>query len=315
VNEPAVVLDGVSVSYGRRPALRDITAELPSGAIGLLGPNGSGKSTLIKALLGLLPPSSGRMRVLGYDVRESPLAVRARVGYMPESDAHIPGMTAVSFVAYCGELAGLPSASAMQRAHEVLFYVGLGEARYRNVETYSTGMKQRIKLAQALVHDPELLFLDEPTNGMDPKGRDDMLALVRDIATAKAVTLIRSSHLLPDVEFACNHVLVLHRGAVAAQGPIATLKGPSARVFELRVKGANGSFLDALRSQGFHCDGETFGVMRVSVPEARPAQALFQIAAQHGVQVRHLRASVPSLEDVFARALGEPLDAARGGEV
>ena len=312
MNEPAVVLDGVSVAYGRHQALRDITAQLPTGAIGLLGPNGAGKSTLIKALLGLLPPSSGRMRVLGYDVRESPLAVRAHVGYMPESDAHIPGMTAVSFVAYCGELAGLPSASAMQRAHEVLFYVGLGEARYRNVETYSTGMKQRIKLAQALVHDPDLLFLDEPTNGMDPKGRDEMLALVRDIATAKAMTLILSSHLLPDVEFACDHVLVLHRGAVAAQGPIAVLKGTSGRVFELRVKGADASFLDAIRSEGFDCDGETFDMMRVYVPEDRPAQALFQIAAQHGVQVRHLRASVPSLEDVFARALGEPLDAALG---
>jgi ABC-2 type transport system ATP-binding protein len=301
--------------YGRHEALRNVTAQLPTGAIGLLGPNGAGKSTLIKALLGLLPPSSGRMRVLGYDVRESPLAIRARVGYMPESDAHIPGMTAVSFVAYCGELAGLPSSSAMQRAHEVLFYVGLGEARYRNVETYSTGMKQRIKLAQALVHDPDLLFLDEPTNGMDPKGRDEMLALVRDIATTKAITLILSSHLLPDVEFACDHVLVLNRGAVAAQGPIATLKGTSGRVFELRVKGGNASFLEAIRTEGLGCDGEATGVMRVYVPEQCPTRVLFQVAAQHGVQVRHLRASVPSLEDVFARALGEPLDVAGGKDV
>ena len=315
MNEPAVVLDGVSVTYGRHEALRHVTAELPTGSIGLLGPNGAGKSTLIKALLGLLPPSSGRMRVLGYDVGASPLAIRARVGYMPESDAHIPGMTAVSFVAYCGELAGLPSSSAMQRAHEVLFYVGLGEARYRNVETYSTGMKQRIKLAQALVHDPDLLFLDEPTNGMDPKGRDEMLALVRDIATTKAITLILSSHLLPDVEFACDHVLVLNRGAVATQGPIATLKGTSGRVFELRVKGVNASFLEAIRAEGLGCDGQATGVMRVYVPEQRPTQVLFQIAAQHGVQVRHLRASVPSLEDVFARALGEPLDTSRGKEV
>jgi len=315
VNEPAVVLDGVSVHYGRHQALRDITATLPTGAIGLLGPNGAGKSTLIKTLLGLVAPSSGRMRVLGYDVRESPLDVRARVGYMPESDAHIPGMTAVAFVAYCGELAGLPPASAMQRAHEVLFYVGLGEARYRNVETYSTGMKQRIKLAQALVHDPDLLFLDEPTNGMDPKGRDEMLALVRDIATAKAITLIFSSHLLPDVEFACDHVLVLHRGALAAQGPIATLKGTSARVFELRVKGATPSFIDALRGAGLDCDGEPVELMRVYMPENHRAQVLFQIASQHGVQIRHLRASVPSLEDVFARALGEPLEVAADRQV
>ena len=303
--QPAVSLDRVTVRYGRHEALRDVSVEFPSGAIGLLGPNGAGKSTLIKALLGLLPPASGRMRVLGHDVSESPLAVRARVGYMPESDAHIPGMTAVSFVAYCGELAGLPRASAMQRAHEVLFYVGLGEARYRNIETYSTGMKQRIKLAQALVHDPDLLFLDEPTNGMDPKGRDEMLALVRDIATTKAISLILSSHLLPDVEYACSHVVVLHNGAVATQGPITALTGSAGRVFELRVKGDEARFADALQAEGLECHADGGGLMRVFVPEDRRPQLLFQVAARHGVQVRHLRPSVPSLEDVFARALGE----------
>ena len=234
---------------------------------------------------------------------------------MPESDAQIPGMNAVTFVAYCGELSGLPAADAMQRAHEVLFYVGLGEARYRNVETYSTGMKQRLKLAQALVHDPDLLFLDEPTNGMDPRGRDEMLALVRDIATAKAITLILSSHLLPDVEFACDHVVVLHKGAVAAQGPISALKGPSGRVFELRVKGDETRFAEALRAEGLECHEDAGDMMRVFVPEDQRSQTLFQLAARHGVQVRHLRASVPSLEDVFARALGEPLDVARGKEV
>jgi ABC-2 type transport system ATP-binding protein len=233
--------------------------------------------------------------------------VRARVGYVPEGDAHIPGMTAVAFVAYCGELAGLRRADAMQRAHEVLFYVGLGEARYRNVETYSTGMKQRIKLAQALVHDPELLFLDEPTNGMDPKGRDEMLALVRDIATTKGITLILSSHLLPDVEFACDYVVVLHKGAIAAQGPIATLKRGSGRVFELRVKGDEARFTEAMRAERVECHGEPGDVMRVYLPDDRSPELLFQLAARHGVQVRHLRASVPSLEDVFARALGEEM--------
>ena len=165
------------------------------------------------------------MRVLGLDVAASPLEIRARIGYMPESDSHIPGMNAVSFVAYCGQLSGLPPADAMQRAHEVLYYVGLGEARYRNLETYSTGMKQRIKLAQAIVHDPDLLFLDEPTNGMDPKGRDEMLELIRDLAHNKNVNLILSSHLLPDVEFTCDHVVVVDKGAVATAGPIKALKG------------------------------------------------------------------------------------------
>jgi ABC-2 type transport system ATP-binding protein len=193
----------------------------------------------------------------------------------------------------------------MQRAHEVLFYVGLGEARYRNVETYSTGMKQRIKLAQALVHDPELLFLDEPTNGMDPKGRDEMLALVRDIVLNKQIALILSSHLLPDVEFACDHVVVLHKGAVAAQGPIAALKGPSSRVYELRVKGDEIRLAEALRREGIECHGEPGEVMRVFVPEGHGSEWLFQLVAREGMQVRHLRPSVPTLEDVFARALGE----------
>ena len=241
--DPVVTLEGVTVTYGKNRALREVTSSFAAGAVGLLGPNGAGKSTMIKSLLGFIVPERGRLRVLGLDVAESPLEIRARVGYMPESDSHIPGMNAVSFVAYCGELAGLPRVDAMQRAHEVLFYVGLGEARYRNVETYSTGMKQRIKLAQALVHDPDLLFLDEPTNGMDPKGRDEMLELVRDLAHNKGVNLILCSHLLPDVEYTCDHVVVMDKGAIAASGPIAALKQPRGRVYELRVK--IGTDLDA----------------------------------------------------------------------
>ena len=302
MNSP-VVLEHLTVNYGAHQALRDVSVAFPEGAVGLLGPNGAGKSTLIKALLGLLRPAGGAMHVLGRDVAEAPLAVRARVGYMPENDAHIPGMNAVSFVAYCGELCGLPQTDAMQRAHEVLFYVGLGEARYRNVETYSTGMKQRIKLAQALVHDPDLLLLDEPTTGMDPKGREEMLALIRDIAGP--ISVILSSHVLPDVESACDHVVVLHKGVVATHGPIAALKGDSARVFELRVKGDETRFVEALREVGIESHGESGDVMRVFVPADRPAQLLFEVAARQGVQVRHLRASVPSLEDVFARALGD----------
>src|SRR5437870_11619627 len=243
---PVVTLDTVTVMYGRNAALRDVTAAFAGGAVGLLGPNGAGKSTMIKSLLGFVAPDRGQMRVLGLDVARSPLEIRARVGYMPETDGHIPGMNAVSFVAYCGELAGLPRVDAMQRAHEVLFYVGLGEARYRNVETYSTGMKQRIKLAQALVHDPDLLFLDEPTNGMDPKGRDEMLELVRDLGHNKGVSLILSSHLLPDVEFTCDYVVVMDKGQVATQGPIEELKGPTGRVYELRIKGDLRGFLDVL---------------------------------------------------------------------
>jgi ABC-2 type transport system ATP-binding protein len=216
-------------------------------------------------------------------------------------------MNAVSFVAYCAELAGLPRVDAMQRAHEVLFYVGLGEARYRNVETYSTGMKQRIKLAQALVHDPDLLFLDEPTNGMDPKGRDEMLELVRDLAHRKNVNVIVSSHLLPDVEYTCDHVVVMDKGRVATEGPIAGLKQPRGRVYELRVKsaGALDRFLDTLRTAGLECHETEEDIMRVFVPGEGGARDIFALAARSGVQVRHLRPSVPTLEDVFAHAVGE----------
>src|SRR3954452_2470238 len=240
--DPVVTLERVTVAYGHNRALRDVTSSFASGAVGLLGPNGAGKSTLLKTLLGFITPEQGRMRVLGLDVAVAPLEIRARTGYMPETDAHIPGMNAVSFVAYCGELAGLPRVDAMQRAHEVLFYVGLGEARYRNVETYSTGMKQRIKLAQALVHDPDLLFLDEPTNGMDPKGRDEMLALIRDVAHAKQISLILSSHVMPDVETVCDSVVVMNQGTVVMRGPIDTLKGPAGRMFEVRIKGDRAAF-------------------------------------------------------------------------
>ena len=302
-----VSLEGVTVVYGKQAALRDVTTQFAAGAVGLLGPNGAGKSTLLKSLLGFVTPDRGRMRVLGFDVAAAPLEIRARVGYMPETDAHIPGMNAVSFVAYCGELAGLPRVDAMQRAHEVLFYVGLGEARYRNVETYSTGMKQRIKLAQALVHDPDLLFLDEPTNGMDPRGRDEMLELVRDLGHNKGVNLILSSHLLPDVEYTCDEVVVIDKGSVATSGAIAALKQPRGRAFELRVKtsGTLDAFLDRLRAAGLECHATDEDVMRVFVPGDGGARELFALAAAERVQVRHLRPSVPTLEDVFAHAVGE----------
>jgi ABC-2 type transport system ATP-binding protein len=306
-----VQLDGVTVIYGKNQALKNVSARFAPGAVGLLGPNGAGKSTMLKALLGFVKPDQGRMTVLGLDVAQRPMEIRARIGYMPESDGHIPGMNAVSFVAYCGQLSGLPLADAMQRAHEVLYYVGLGEARYRNVETYSTGMKQRIKLAQALVHDPDLLFLDEPTNGMDPKGRDEMLELIHDLGHHKNVNLILSSHLLPDVEFTCDHVVVMDKGQVAAFGPISELKGPAGRVYELRIKGDLAAFIEALKSAGMECHATDEDVMRVFVPNDHAGnggtdqQVIFALAVRQQVQVRHLRPSVPSLEDVFAKAVGD----------
>ena len=303
--DSVVSLEAVSVKYGRNWALRDVSATFQPGAVGLLGPNGAGKSTMIRSLLGFIKPDQGTMRVLGLDVAASPLEIRARIGYLPENDSHIPGMTAVAFVGYCGELAGLRPVDAIQRAHEVLYYVGLGEARYRNVETYSTGMKQRIKLAQALVHDPDLLFLDEPTNGMDPKGRDEMLELIRDLGHNKNVNLILCSHLLPDVEYCCDNVVIMDKGRIAAAGSIDVLKGPRGRVFELRAKEGNDRLAVVCREAGLECHETDEDVMRVFVPEGRTAADLFGLASRAGLQLRHLRPSVPTLEDVFARAVGE----------
>ena len=304
--EPVVIIEAVTVRYGAAEVLQDLSATLPAGAVGLLGPNGAGKSTLLKALLGFVAPAAGQVRVLGFDVAAFPRQIRARLGYMPEGDAHIPGMLAVSFVAYCGELGGLPRADAMQRAHEVLFYVGLGEARYRTIETYSMGMKQRIKLAQALVHDPDLLFLDEPTNGMDPQGRVEMLDLIRDLAHDIGVSVIVSSHLLPDIEYTCDDVIVLDAGRLVAQGPIAPLTQPHGFVYELRVKSPGGleGFLRSMQAAGMDCHETDEDLMRIFVPGEGGAREIFALAAAGGVQVRHLRPSTPTLE-ALARMVGE----------
>lgn len=303
---PVIELDGVTVAYGRRVVLSDLTATLREGAVGLLGPNGAGKSTLIKTLLGFLRPTAGRVRVLGLDVTEAPLAVRARVGYMPERDAHMAGMTAVAFVAYCGELSGLAPSAAMQRAHEVLFYVGLGEARYRTVDTYSTGMKQRIKLAQALVHDPDLLLLDEPTNGLDPAGREDMLAVIRDLSAAKGMHVIVSSHLLPDVERTCDQVLVMAGGRVVAEGHVPTLAAQMGQVVELRLRAdadARAAFVARLEARGLGVTAAPDGGLHLQLPDTQTSTEIFRLAVETGVQVRHLRPRVASLEDMFLRAV------------
>jgi ABC-2 type transport system ATP-binding protein len=293
----------LTVAYGPVVALDRISATLPAGAVGLLGPNGAGKTTLLRTMLGFVAPRSGRIRVLGLDPAQKPLEVRRLIGYMPEADAHIIGMHASGFVAYAGELSGLPPDEATSRAHEVLDYVGLGEARYRAVETFSTGMKQRVKLAQALVHDPDLLLLDEPTSGLDPAGRDEMLELLRDIAAA-GVSLVLSSHLLPDVERVCDSVLVIDEGRVKAQGPLASLIGARRSVYDVRLRGDAAAFLTDLKDEGgegrVHEDG-----VRVVLPEGTGPERVFAIAKASGAQVRFLRPAVETLEDVFLRAVGD----------
>ena len=306
--EGVIQVEGVSIIYGRNRALDNVTASFPAGAVGLLGPNGAGKSSLLKTLLGFLTPTSGRARVLGIDVAGRPLDVRQRVGYMPEIDCHIPGMNAVSLTAYLGELCGMPSIEAIQRAHEALYYVGLGDERYRNVETYSTGMKQRIKLAQALVHGPRILFLDEPTNGLDPKGRMEMLALIRDLARRKGVNVILSSHLLRDVEETCESVVMLSHGKLVGQGTIQALKGASGELFEVRLKASqqqHDMFAAALAARGCSAAPAQDGMLDVSLVDGLGSEMVFSAAQSVGAQVRHLVRKQPTLEDVFARAVGE----------
>jgi ABC-2 type transport system ATP-binding protein len=297
-------LSRVTKTYGPITALNALTVEAAPGAVGLLGPNGAGKTTLIRTLLGLLGVDSGSGEVLGLDIRARRLDIRQRVGFMPEDECLFPAVPGVGFVAYAGELCGMAPADAMQRAHEVLNYVGLDEARYRRVESYSTGMKQRLKLAAAVVHDPELLILDEPTNGMDPAGRQEMIELARDLSHNKGMSLIFSSHLLPDVEAVCDHVLVLGRGSLLAQGDIKEMKQAHPRSFDVRLKGDVGPFLLRLKSAGCDAEARDDG-LRVQLPEGQTQDLFWRIATDLGEQVRYLRPHRSSLEDVFLQAVGK----------
>jgi ABC-2 type transport system ATP-binding protein len=300
---PLVEFQDLAVSYGPVQALAGVSGAFPPGPTGLLGPNGAGKTTLLKSLLGFLSPERGRLRAFGLDPAVAPLEVRRRIGYMPEVDCHLPGMTASAFVAFAGELSGMPRDEAVSRSHEVLYYVGLGEARYRTVDTYSTGMKQRVKLAQALVHDPDLLLLDEPTNGLDPEGREEMLALIQDISARRQMSLILCSHLLHDVERVCQSVIVFNQGRVAAHGTVAQLTGTRRSVYEVRVKGDTAAFLTDLADHGCQVQDGDDG-FRVFLQDGASPELIFRVAREAGVQVRHLRPGVESLEDVFLRALG-----------
>jgi ABC-2 type transport system ATP-binding protein len=295
-------LKEVTKTYGKVTALRQLSVEVPPGAVGLLGPNGAGKTTLIRTLLGLITVDSGGGHVLNMDIRSRRFAVRQAVGFAPEDECLFPGVPGVEFVAYAGQLCGMSGADALQRSHEVLNYVGLGEARYRPVESYSTGMKQRLKLASAIVHDPRLLILDEPTNGMDPEGRADVLELARDLAHNKGMSLLFSSHLLPDVETVCDHVLVLGAGRLLAQGEIRDLKQGHEGSFEVRVKADPPAFARRLAEAG--CDAVPHDeLLRVRLPAGHSAELLWQVAAAAGEQIRYLRPQRSTLEEVFLKAV------------
>jgi ABC-2 type transport system ATP-binding protein len=259
----------------------------------------------MKILLGFLDPASGGGTIFGLDILRRRRDIRRLIGYMPESDCLIPGTDAVTLTAYLGELSGMPRTEAMKRAHDVLYYVGLEEARYRRVDTYSTGMKQRLKLAQALVHDPKLLLLDKPTSGMDPNGRRDMIELIRDIAGQGSMNIIISSHLLPDIEQTCQRVLIMNRGRIAANEPISALHGQSSNAYEVKFAGDADRFHARLTGIGVAWETDDKALDRVRLPAGLTPAALFGAAVDCGGQIRHFRRCKTSLEDAFMKVIRE----------
>lgn len=296
-----VRLEGLTIRYGARLAVDDVTVEFPAGAVGLLGRNGAGKSSILKALLGLVRPAAGRMRILDLPEDAPPAVIRSRVGYMPERDCHIAGLNGYETVALLAQLSGLPEREATRRAHEVLYLVELEEQRYRPVSTYSTGMRQKIKLAAALVHDPAVVFLDEPTNGLDPSGREEMLALVRQLSTTMHKSVVLSTHILQDVEAVCSHAVLLDQGKVVAQGLLSDLTAGQQQVYHLLVEPAD-LVLSAAPGLCFEVEGG--GRVRATVDDGRVAAELFACVQAAGGSVRRLMLHRRSLEEVFLGAVG-----------
>lgn len=302
---PLVELDDLEVRLGGRPVLDRLAGRLTGRVVGLLGPNGAGKTTLLGTLLGFHRPAAGAARVLGLDVVADRRELLGRVGYMPENDAYVAGQTAVRFVRMMAELAGLPPKPALERAHETLFWVGLGEARYRKLETYSLGMKQLAKLAQAIAHGPSVVFLDEPTNGLDPAARQRMLRLIREIAEA-GVRVVISSHLLRDVESVSDQVLVLRAGKVATIADLAAEREAQRRFLELETRGGDpAGFAAALAGLGCEVAELAQRRLKVVLPEGVDPRALWAAAGTSGVVLRRLTSAKNSLEQLFLRAMEE----------
>jgi ABC-2 type transport system ATP-binding protein len=302
----AIELSGLGVRFGGRPILRGLTARLTGRAIGLLGPNGAGKTTLIHTLLGFHRPSEGSARMHGEDVVMGTSRLKSMVGYMPENDAFIAGITAVRFVRMMGELSGLPPGAALERAHETLQYVGLGEARYRTLEGFSLGMKQMAKLAQAIVHAPKILFLDEPTNGLDPPARARMIRLVKEIRDSGHAQIVLSSHLLRDVEECCDEALVLKDGMIAFHGNLEEERKANRKFLQVETRGNDRAFAAAAEELGCTCALLGPGRLRMVLPESVGVRDLYRIAAAQQLQIRKLDYKRDSLQDIFLKAMEEP---------
>jgi len=305
---PVIEIDSLRVRLGRREILKGISCRLGASgkgkAIGLLGPNGAGKSTLIQTLLGFHQPESGQARILGFDCRTQAREVKARIGYMPENDSFIGNMTAVAFLRLMGEISGLPREAALEKAHEVLFHVGLGESRYRQIGTYSLGMKQMAKLAQAIVHGPELVILDEPTNGLDPAARQRMLQLIKEMKEQHGMNVLLCSHLLMDVEQVCDEVVILKDGLVVHQVDLELERKANRRFVQLDVTGDDAGLAAALREIGAEGVSEAPGEWRIVLPAEVEIGALWRIAARERLRVRKLTHRRDTLEEIFLKAVG-----------
>lgn len=302
VPTPVIELQGVSVRFGSRDILQNLTCTLSGRSIGLLGPNGAGKTTLINTLLGFYKPASGSARILGHDIHSGLKTIRSLVGYMPENDAFISKMSAVSFVRMMAELSGLPSDAALERAHEALFFVGLSEARYRKLGTYSLGMKQLAKFAQAIVHGPRLLILDEPTNGLDPVARQRMIRLIHEIRSDAQMHVMVCSHLLRDVEDCCEEVLILKRGRIVHYSNLEEERRANRRFLELDIYGANGNFAEAIERLGCAC-ATTANRLKIVLADQVEIRDIYKLAAEHDVRIRRLNFRRDTLEDIFLRAM------------
>jgi ABC-2 type transport system ATP-binding protein len=303
---PVIELRSLSVRLGNREVLHDLTCSFSGRTIGLLGPNGAGKSTLINTLLGFWPASAGSARIFGSDIRTDAKKIRSLIGYMPENDAFISNMSAVTFIRLMAELSGLPSEMALERAHESLFYVGLGEARYRKLGTYSLGMKQLAKLAQAIAHGPKLLILDEPTNGLDPPARQRMIRLVREMRESREMHIVLCSHLLRDVEETCEEVVILKQGRVVHYSNLEDERRSNRRFLELELQGDTADFLNAVEGLGCECAPGALNRLKLVLANNIEVSDIYRIAAERDIQIRRLNFRRDTLEDIFLKAMESP---------
>src|SRR5881409_4054688 len=302
-NAGVITLDNLSVTFGGRPILKDLNGELRGRAIGLLGPNGAGKTTLIHTLLGFHPPASGTAHIFDRDIRSDANQIKSLIGYMPERDSFIARMSCVHFVRFMAELSGLPPAAALERAHEALFFVGLGEARYRNLETFSLGMKQLAKLAQAIVHGPRLIFLDEPTNGLDPPARLRMIRLIREIRDSGQANIVLSSHLLRDVEECCEEILILKEGRLVVYCNLEEERKANKNFLMLETRGDQKTFAASVDSMGCECAVTSDHRLKIILQDGTEIRDLYRVAAQSQLQIRRLMYKRDSLEDIFLKAM------------